>query len=162
MSLTLHTSLGDMKLELQCERSPKLCENLLALAASGYYDGALFHRNIAGFCVQGGDPTGTGKGGKSIHGGFMADEDLSLAHTGRGIVSFANAGSPNTNGSQFFITFSRQPSLDGQFCVVGQVVGGLETLDAMEAAPVTSKRYKPVTDIVMRGFTIHANPFAVP
>lgn len=161
MAVTLHTTLGDVKLELYCERSPKLCENFLALAASGAYDGTLFHRNIGGFCVQGGDPTGTGKGGQSIHGGPMADEASGLAHTARGVVSFANNG-PNTNASQFFVTYSRQPSLDGKFCVFAHVIDGWEALDRMEAAPVAGKKHRPVTDIVLTGVTVHANPFAIP
>lgn len=74
MSLTLHTSLGDIKIELECAAAPRLCENFLALAASGTYDGTLFHRNVLGFLVQGGDPTGTGKGGESIAGTKLADE----------------------------------------------------------------------------------------
>lgn len=74
MSLTLHTTLGDIKLELECGMVPRLCENFMALAASGAYDGTVFHRNIAGFLCQGGDPTGTGKGGDSISGTKLADE----------------------------------------------------------------------------------------
>ena len=74
MSLTLHTSLGDLKIELDCELAPRLCENFIALAASEYYNGSVFHRNIAGFLLQGGDPTGTGKGGSSIGGIKLADE----------------------------------------------------------------------------------------
>jgi len=88
MSLTLHTSVGDMKVELECGAAPKLTENFLALAASGAYDGTLFHRNVAGFIVQGGDPTGTGKGGEAVHGGKLADEfGAGLSHSDRGIVA---------------------------------------------------------------------------
>ena len=74
MSVTLHTTLGDLKVELFCEDTPRTAENFLALCASGYYDGCAFHRNIKGFMLQGGDPTGTGKGGKSIWGGKFPDE----------------------------------------------------------------------------------------
>lgn len=74
MSLTLHTTLGDLKIELECGVVPRLCENFLALAAAGVYAGTAFHRNIPGFLVQGGDPTGTGKGGDSIAGTKLADE----------------------------------------------------------------------------------------
>lgn len=97
MALTLHTSLGDIKIELFVHEAPKACSNFLALAASGKYDGTVFHRNIKGFMIQGGDPTGTGKGGDSIWGGPFADEfHHSLRHSRRGIVSMANKG-PNTN-----------------------------------------------------------------
>ena len=111
MSVTLHTDLGDLKLELFCKLCPKTCENFLALVASGKYDGTVFHRNIPGFIVQGGDPTGTGKGGESIwvrqrvsfcvlilnKGGPFEDEiDDNLRHSGRGILSMANSGA-NTN-----------------------------------------------------------------
>ena len=72
--MTLRTDVGDIKLELQCELTPKTCENFLALAASGYYDGCLFHRNMKGFMVQTGDPTGTGKGGQSVWGRKFPDE----------------------------------------------------------------------------------------
>jgi peptidyl-prolyl cis-trans isomerase-like 3 len=74
MSLTLHTSLGDIKIELECATAPRLCENFLALAASGSYGGTLFHRNVPGFLIQGGDPSGTGKGGLSIAGTKLPDE----------------------------------------------------------------------------------------
>lgn len=115
-ALTLHTTLGDLKLELACGDCPRTCENFLALAASGYYDGTLFHRNIRGFMIQGGDPSGTGKGGKSIFAtatGKFPDELVdSLKHSKRGVVSMANSG-PNTNGSQFFITYKAHAHLNG-------------------------------------------------
>ncbi|KAL3159109.1 hypothetical protein ABBQ32_011106 [Trebouxia sp. C0010 RCD-2024] len=117
MAVTLNTNLGSLKLELYCEQAPKAAENFLALCASGYYDGTLFHRNIKGFMIQGGDPTGTGKGGKSIfpspNGKFPDEITDTLKHTKRGIVSMANSG-PNTNGSQFFITYNKHPHLNGQ------------------------------------------------
>ena len=97
MSVTMHTDLGDLKIELYCQQCPKTCENFLALCASGQYDGTTFHRNIPGFMVQGGDPTATGKGGQSIWGGTFEDEiHDNLRHNQRGVVSMANSG-PNTN-----------------------------------------------------------------
>ena len=97
MSLTLHTTLGDLKLELHCDIVPKLTFNMLALAAANKYNNTKFHRNMEGFMVQGGDTSGTGKGGMSIWGGHMKDEfSPHLIHKERGIVSFANRG-PNTN-----------------------------------------------------------------
>lgn len=95
-------------------------QNFLALAASGKYRGCLFHRNIKGFMVQTGDPTNTGKGGQSIWGGKFDDEIRDdLKHTFRGVVSMANSG-PNSNASQFFITYAKQPHLDGKYTVFGK------------------------------------------
>ena len=112
MSVTLHTDLGTLKIEIFCDTVPRTAFNFLALAGSGYYDNTLFHRNIKGFMLQGGDPTGTGKGGESIWGGKFSDEiHPENMHTARGIVSMANSG-PNTNGSQFFITYAKHPHLD--------------------------------------------------
>ncbi|ETW52789.1 peptidyl-prolyl cis-trans isomerase-like 3 [Plasmodium falciparum Santa Lucia] len=121
MSLSIHTNYGDIKIELFCYEVPKTCKNFLALCASGYYDNTKFHKNIKGFAIQGGDPTNTGKGGQSIYGKYFEDEfDSTLKHDKRGIVSMANKGKPNTNGSQFFITYSRQPHLNGIYPVFGK------------------------------------------
>nr|WMV69930.1 peptidyl-prolyl cis-trans isomerase-like 3 [Euglena gracilis]BDX17146.1 RING-type E3 ubiquitin-protein ligase PPIL3A [Euglena gracilis] len=160
MSLTLHTTLGDLKLELHCSLVPKTAENFLALCASGYYDGTKFHRSVKNFIVQGGDPTGTGKGGTSIWGTHFADEFVpgQLKHSGRGVVSMANSG-PDTNGSQFFITYSKQSHLNGTNTVFGKLIHGWETLEKMERAPVDANDC-PVHDIVITKVTIHANPIA--
>ena len=108
MSLILHIkNFGDLKLELFIDVAPLACENFLALAASDYYVGSKFHRNIKGFILQGGDPSGTGKGGKSIYGGPFEDEISELKHDKRGVLSMANSG-PNKNLSQFFISYSAQ------------------------------------------------------
>lgn len=106
MAVTLHTSHGELKLELFCEATPKAAENFLALCASNYYDGCLFHRNIKGFMIQTGDPSGTGKGGDSIWGGPFNDEIRpTIKFNNRGMVAMANAG-PDQNKSQFFITYA--------------------------------------------------------
>ncbi|KZT73656.1 cyclophilin-type peptidyl-prolyl cis-trans isomerase [Daedalea quercina L-15889] len=160
MSVTLHTSLGDIKIEVFCETVPKTAENFLALCASGYYDGCIWHRNIKGFMVQTGDPAGPGKGGQSIYGAPFADEIRStLKFNSRGIVAMANAG-PDTNKSQFFITYAKQPHLDGKYTIFGKVIDGVDTtLDAMERAPVNAKN-RPLTEIKLNSVTIHANPIA--
>lgn len=120
-SVTLHTDVGDIKLELFCEDCPKTCENFLALCASDYYNGSLFHRNIKGFIVQTGDPMGTGKGGNSIWDRKFEDEFKdNLKHTDRGMVSMANSG-PNTNQSQFFFTYAAQPHLDLKYTLFGML-----------------------------------------
>jgi peptidyl-prolyl cis-trans isomerase-like 3 len=116
-SVTLHTTLGDLKLEIYCEEVPRTATSFLAHCASGYYDKTIFHRNIKGFMIQGGDPTGTGKGGVSIYNtpnGKFQDEIVdSLKHSRRGIVSMANSG-PNSNGSQFFVTYKAHTHLNGK------------------------------------------------
>ncbi|XP_020826716.1 peptidyl-prolyl cis-trans isomerase-like 3 isoform X3 [Phascolarctos cinereus] len=160
MSVTLHTDVGDIKIEVFCERTPKSCENFLALCASNYYNGCIFHRNIKGFMVQTGDPTGSGKGGNSIWGRKFEDEYSEyLKHSVRGVVSMANNG-PNTNGSQFFITYGKQPHLDMKYTVFGKVIDGLETLDELEKLPVNEKTFRPLNDVHIKDVTIHANPFA--
>jgi peptidyl-prolyl cis-trans isomerase-like 3 len=101
MSVTLHTSAGDLKLELFCEQVPGASRNFLALCGKGYYDNTVFHRNIANFMIQGGDPTGTGKGGNAADRDFIPDEFVgAIRHDRRGIVAMANRGI-NTNGKDF-------------------------------------------------------------
>ncbi|XP_063232730.1 peptidyl-prolyl cis-trans isomerase-like 3 [Bacillus rossius redtenbacheri] len=160
MSVTLHTDVGDLKIELFCEGCPKTCENFLALCASDYYNGCTFHRNIKGFIVQTGDPTQTGKGGNSIWGKKFEDEfKEDLKHSVRGMVSMANNG-PNTNSSQFFITYSPQPHLDLKYTLFGKVIDGFDALDDLEKLPVNPKNYKPLTETRINSVTIHANPLA--
>jgi peptidyl-prolyl cis-trans isomerase-like 3 len=159
MSATIHTTLGNLKVELACGQAPRLCENWLQLAASGAYDGTKLHRNIAGFLIQGGDPTGTGKGGEAAVGGKLADEfHADLKHDARGVLAMASNGA-GTIGSQFYFTYAAQATLDGVYCVIGKLIGGGEVLDAMERAPVGAK-HRPSKDIVIGAVTIHANPFA--
>lgn len=120
MSVTLHTEAGDIKLEIFCEECPKTAKNFMALCASDYYRGCIFHRNIKGFIVQTGDPSNTGTGGSSIYGEPFEDEIRpDLLHRARGILAMANQG-PNTNESQFYITYSKQPHLDGKNTVFGR------------------------------------------
>ncbi|KAJ3739250.1 cyclophilin-like domain-containing protein [Lentinula detonsa] len=160
MSVTLHTTHGELKIELFCEAVPKAAENFLALCASNFYDGCIFHRNIKGFMIQTGDPTGSGKGGQSIWGKPFADEIRStLKFNARGVVAMANSG-VDTNKSQFFITYAKQPHLDGKYTILGKVIDGADsTLDAMERIPVNPKN-RPLSEIKLTHATIHANPIA--
>ncbi|KJE90834.1 peptidyl-prolyl cis-trans isomerase-like 3 [Capsaspora owczarzaki ATCC 30864] len=159
MSVTLYTDLGEFKIELFCDQAPKACENFLALCASGYYNGCTFHRNIKGFVLQTGDPTNTGKGGTSIWNRKFEDEFVdTLKHNARGIVSMAT-NAPDSNGSQFFITYAKQPHLDNKCTVFGRVIHGLETLDHFEKAPVDEK-HRMTFPAQIRRVAIHANPYA--
>jgi cyclophilin family peptidyl-prolyl cis-trans isomerase len=122
---TLHTEKGDIILELFSDKTPITVNNFVFLSREGYYDGVIFHRVIENFMVQGGDPTGTGRGGPGYT--FKDEFNPTLKHDKPGILSMANAG-PGTNGSQFFITHVPTPWLDGKHSVFGQVVGGMDVL----------------------------------
>ena len=125
---TIATNRGDIVLDLYPEHAPKTVNNFVSLARDGFYDGLTFHRVISNFMVQGGDPTGTGRGGPGYQ---FEDEvrDNPLKHEA-GVISMANAG-PNTNGSQFFITHSPQPHLNGRHTVFGKVVEGQDVVDSI-------------------------------
>ncbi|KAF7547755.1 hypothetical protein G7Z17_g7505 [Cylindrodendrum hubeiense] len=127
-NIVLETSMGYLTVELYTTHAPKTCTNFTTLVRRGYYDNTIFHRIIPNFMVQGGDPTGSGRGGTSIYGDKFEDEiDPSLKHTGAGILSMANGG-PNTNGSQFFITLAPTPWLDGKHTIFGRVKSGMGTV----------------------------------
>ncbi|CAK7218583.1 Peptidyl-prolyl cis-trans isomerase-like 1 [Sporothrix curviconia] len=139
--VVLDTSMGTITVELYTDHAPRTCRNFATLARRGYYDGTIFHRVIADFMVQGGDPTGTGRGGESIYGEKFEDEIAlppaargkqlpPLKHTGAGVLSMANAG-PNTNGSQFFLTLAPTPWLDGKHTIFGRVQSGMGILRRM-------------------------------
>ncbi|KAF2632286.1 peptidyl-prolyl cis-trans isomeras-like protein-like 3 [Macroventuria anomochaeta] len=163
MSVTLHTTKGDIKLELFCESTPRTAENFLALCASSFYNGSPFHRLIPNFMVQGGSPASDPKSKSStsiFNDGALFEDEFSpaLRHNARGTLSMANKG-PNMNGSQFFITFAPAPHLDGKNTVFGKVLEGQEVLDEIEKVPV-DKKSRPQEKIVIEKVTIHANPLA--
>ncbi len=122
---TLHTSKGDIAFELLPKSAPLAVNSFVFLARQGYFDGVTFHRVLPGFVAQGGDPTGSGMGGPGYK--FDNEIDPALNFDGPGIVAMANAG-PNTNGSQFFITYAPAPKLDGDYTIFGQVVTGMEVV----------------------------------
>jgi cyclophilin family peptidyl-prolyl cis-trans isomerase len=124
----LKTSKGDIVVELYADKAPKTVNNFVFLAREGFYDGTTFHRVIKPFMVQGGDPTGTGRGGPGYK--FADEFHPSLRHNGPGILSMANAG-PGTNGSQFFITHVATPHLDNHHTVFGKVVEGMDVVNAI-------------------------------
>ena len=128
-SVSIETNRGDIQLELFPQHAPLTVNNFVFLAGQEFYDGVSFHRVIANFMIQGGDPTGTGSGGPGYR---FADEceGNPLKHE-RCVISMANAG-PNTNGSQFFITHLATPHLDGKHTVFGKVTSGEEIVDAIQ------------------------------
>ena len=124
----IETNRGEIELDFYPQYAPKTVNNFVFLAREGFYDGVTFHRVIPDFVIQGGDPTGTGRGGP----GYRFEDEVAgnpLKHE-RGVMSMANAG-PGTNGSQFFITHSPQPHLNGKHTVFGKVVLGLDVVDAI-------------------------------
>ncbi len=126
---TIETNRGNIELQLSPENAPKTVNNFVFLARDGFYDGVTFHRVINDFMIQGGDPTGSGRGGP---GYSFEDETRNnpLKHE-TGVISMANAG-PNTNGSQFFITHSPQPHLNGKHTVFGKVIAGMDVVNAIK------------------------------
>ena len=133
---SIETSKGTIELELYPEHAPKTVNNFVFLAKEGYYDGIKFHRVINDFMVQCGDPTGTGRGGP----GYSFEDEIAgnpLKHE-KGVLSMANAG-PNTNGSQFFITHSPQPHLNGNHTVFGKVINGQDVVDSIEQGDIMEK-----------------------
>jgi cyclophilin family peptidyl-prolyl cis-trans isomerase len=121
----METDKGEMVIELYASKVPKTVNNFVFLARQGYYDNVIFHRVIDNFMAQGGDPTGTGRGGPGYK--FEDEFDPNLRHDKPGVLSMANAG-PNTNGSQFFITHVPTPHLDNKHSVFGQVTEGMDVL----------------------------------
>lgn len=152
------TNLGMLNIELYCDKIPKACENFIKLSKSGYYNGTVFHRSIRNFMIQGGDPTGKGTGGESAWGKPFNDEFRpNLSHQGRGILSMANSG-PNTNKSQFFITYRSCTHLDKKHTIFGKVVGGLSTLNDMERIETDSED-RPIEDIKIVKVAVFVDPF---
>lgn len=133
---TIETDRGTIVLELYPEYAPKTVNNFVFLAREGFYDGLTFHRVIPDFMIQGGDPTGTGRGGP----GYKFEDEVKdnpLTHE-TGVISMANAG-PNTNGSQFFITHLPQPHLNGRHTVFGRVIEGQDVVDAIQQGDTMTK-----------------------
>jgi cyclophilin family peptidyl-prolyl cis-trans isomerase len=147
------TSLGSFKVELYDDLAPKTAGNFEALVEKQFYDGTIFHRVIDNFMIQGGDPTGTGRGGPGYE---IADEfGAGLTHDGPGVLSMANAG-PNTGGSQFFITLKATDWLDGKHAIFGRVVEGQDVVDAIGKVQ-TARGDRPVEDVKIVSIRIQAD-----
>ena len=149
----IKTNMGTIEIELFADKAPKTVENFTGLAEKGYYNGVIFHRVIKNFMIQGGDPTGTGRGGASFWGGKFEDEfDPTLTFDSPGLLAMANAG-PNTNGSQFFLTTVATPWLNNHHTIFGKVINGMDVVYSISETK-TAAGDKPVTDVVMESVTI--------
>jgi cyclophilin family peptidyl-prolyl cis-trans isomerase len=153
--IVMETSMGTIEIEMFRSKAPKTVENFVQLAKKGYYNGLIFHRVIDKFMIQGGDPLGTGMGGESIYGAKFDDEiapDLKFEKAG--LLAMANAGKTRdghgTNGSQFFITLAPTTWLNGNHTIFGQVVGGMDVVNAIGKVQTTKPNDKPVTPVVMK------------
>ncbi|KAF3362656.1 Peptidyl-prolyl cis-trans isomerase-like 1 [Chlamydiales bacterium STE3] len=150
--VTIETTQGPIVIALRPEVAPKAVENFLKLAESNYYNDVIFHRVIKGFMIQGGDPTGTGRGGASIWGKPFEDEfSSSLTFSKPGLLAMANAG-PKTNGSQFFITTAPAPWLNNKHTIFGEVISGYDVVQKIESTktgpqdkPVEAQQIKKIT-----------------
>src|SRR5262252_7438689 len=153
---TIQTNKGTIKFELLEQDAPKTTENFRLLAEKGFYDGVIFHRVINGFMIQGGDPTGSGRGGQSAWGGRFNDEidpqsDVYRVGYKAGTMAMANAG-PNTNGSQFFIMHVDYP-LPPSYTIFGRVTEGQDIVNAIATA-ATDRNDRPMEEIKMEKVTI--------
>src|SRR5574338_69518 len=149
----IKTNMGTIEIELFTIETPKTVENFVGLANKGYYNGVIFHRVIDGFMIQGGDPTGTGRGGESIWGKKFNDEIVpELVFDKEGLLAMANAG-PNTNGSQFFITLAPTKWLNGNHTIFGKVIAGMDVVKAIGKVEKNAQD-RPVKNVVMESVTI--------
>lgn len=138
--------MGEITIELYWKHCPNTCRNFAELARRGYYNNTIFHRIIPDFMIQGGDPTGTGRGGASIYGPEFADEfHDDLKHTGAGILSMANSG-PNSNGSQFFITLAPTQWLDDKHTIFGRIHSGMQVVKRIGMVG-TDRNDRPLDDV---------------
>ena len=162
----IETTLGTIEAELYSADAPKTVENFVGLAGKKYFNGIIFHRVVPGFVIQGGDPTGTGTGGKSIWGKEFADElnpatsSYKAGYT-KGVLAMANRG-PNTNTSQFFVMLADNMTLSKNYTIFGKVVKGMEVVDAIGSVALTGgmgpEASKPVTPVVMKKVWIRQAP----
>ncbi len=144
-TVVLETSQGKIEMKLFPDIAPKACENFTKLTEKGYYNGLIFHRVIKNFMIQGGDPSGTGRGGESIWGKPFEDEVVpGVTFNKAGLLAMANAG-PNTNGSQFFITTAPTPWLNMKHTIFGEVVSGYEAVQKIEDTQ-TAAEDRPIQD----------------
>mmetsp|Transcript_10652 Transcript_10652/g.17367 ORF Transcript_10652/g.17367 Transcript_10652/m.17367 type:complete len:164 (+) Transcript_10652:56-547(+) len=158
--IQFETNAGTFTVELYHVHAPKTCYNFTELVKIGYYNGTVFHRVIRDFMIQGGDPTGTGRGGESIFGGKFEDEVTpALKHTGAGILCMANSG-PNTNGSQFYITLAPTPWLDGKHTIFGRIQSGMKIVQRIGSTPTTQQDQPTSTIKIIKASIANQNLIA--
>jgi cyclophilin family peptidyl-prolyl cis-trans isomerase len=152
--VTFRTNQGTFKVEMLEDSAPKTAENFITLVQKGFYNGVIFHRVIDGFMIQGGDPTGTGRGGP----GYQIQDEFGkgLRHDVEGMLSMANAG-PNTGGSQFFVTLAPTPWLDGKHAIFGKVVEGMDVVRKIGKVQ-TRPGDRPAQDVVMEEVSLEGAP----
>lgn len=143
---TLHTQKGDIVIRLYADSAPLAVNSFVFLARHGWYDGVTFHRVLPGFVAQTGDPSGTGRGGPGYF--FKNEVRLNLLYDKPGVVGMANSG-PDTNGSQFFITFAPEPKLDGSYTIFGQVVSGMDVVESLTPRDPQSSSALPPGDKII-------------
>lgn len=161
MSVTLHTTKGDIKIELYCAQVPRSAANFLALCASGQFNGTPFHRVIPSFIIQAGDPSGKGTISRAAFAKRLPDEiHPQLTFDKPAVVAFANSGRPSNKGvgSQFFITLAPASHLDATCTIVGHVIHGMSVARHISSLPCQGTN--PIEPAVIQSLTIHANPFA--
>jgi cyclophilin family peptidyl-prolyl cis-trans isomerase len=143
---TLHTEKGDVTIELLADKAPVAVNSFVFLARQDWFDGVTFHRVLPGFVAQAGDPSGTGMGGP----GYMFDNEVSqsLSFDGAGVVGMANAG-PGTNGSQFFITYTATPQLNGGYTVFGRVIEGMDVVENLTPRDPSTNMDLPPGDEIL-------------
>lgn len=143
--VVMETNKGNIEIEIFQNKAPKTAENFLSLIEKEYYNGLIFHRVIENFMIQGGCPEGTGRGGP----GYTIDDEFhpELKHNKKGILSMANAG-PNTGGSQFFITLVPTPWLDGRHAIFGQIISGMDVVEAIGEVE-TDDSDRPIDTVIM-------------
>ena len=152
--VTFRTNQGTFKVEMLEDSAPKTAENFITLVQKGFYNGVIFHRVIDGFMIQGGDPTGTGRGGP----GYQIPDEFGkgLRHDVEGMLSMANAG-PNTGGSQFFVTLAPTPWLDGKHAIFGKVIEGMDVVRKIGKVQ-TRPGDRPAQDVVMEDVSLEGAP----
>jgi len=143
---TIQTAKGSIDLVLFPQVAPQAVNSFIFLAEQGYYNGVTFHRVLPDFMAQGGDPTGTGSGGPGYT--FDNETDASLSFDSEGVLAMANTGQPNSNGSQFFITYSPQPGLDGGYTIFGHVLAGMDVVRALSPRDPANSPSAPPGDAI--------------
>jgi peptidylprolyl isomerase len=142
----LETDKGIIRIKLLPDVAPQTVNSFVFLAREGYFDGVTFHRVLPGFVAQGGDPTGTGRGGP----GYNLPDEFSDIPIDKGIVAMANTGAPNSGGSQFFITYTRQESLDGKYTVFGELIEGMDVAESLTPRDPSQNPNAPPGDAIIK------------